>query len=44
MKDPCADGNAVAVRSAAAFASLVRQVFSLDPKIRWLALEESARE
>lgn len=44
MKLPSADGNAAAVRSDAAFTSLVHQIFSFDPKIRWLALEEAARE
>ncbi|MEO8593235.1 MAG: hypothetical protein ABI759_07935 [Candidatus Solibacter sp.] len=32
-----------AFRSEQAFRMLVRHVFSLDPKIRWLAVEEAAR-
>jgi hypothetical protein len=35
--------NATAFRSEQAFQTLVRHVFSLDRKIRWLAVEEAAQ-
>ena len=35
--------NTTAFRSEQAFRMLVRHVFSLDHKIRWLAVEEAAR-
>ena len=43
MKCAKANGNDAALASEAAFTSLVQHVFSLDSRIRWLAMEEAAR-
>ena len=41
---PAVNWDAATVDSGTAFISLVRHVFSFDSNIRWLALEEAARE
>jgi hypothetical protein len=44
MKFSKARGNPEIANAEPLFALLVEQVFSLDPGIRWIALEEAARE